>query len=51
MNYEDILNFWFSDEAQPNWFAKNEQFDQSLTEKFSEIGDKIISTELIFIKS
>ncbi|WP_347454626.1 DUF924 family protein [Acinetobacter thermotolerans] len=46
MNYEDILNFWFSDEAQPNWFAKNEQFDQSLTEKFSEILQQASQAEL-----
>ncbi|KGT47827.1 DUF924 family protein [Acinetobacter sp. HR7] len=46
MNYEDILNFWFSDEAQPNWFAKSEQFDQSLTEKFSEILQQASQAEL-----
>ncbi|WP_347453311.1 DUF924 family protein [Acinetobacter thermotolerans] len=46
MNYEDILNFWFSDEAQPNWFAKSEQFDQSLTEQFSEILQQASQAEL-----
>ncbi|MBZ2380904.1 DUF924 domain-containing protein, partial [Escherichia coli] len=37
MNYQDILDFWFSAENQPNWFAKSDHFDQSLTEQFSEI--------------
>ena len=37
MNYQDILDFWFSPETQPNWFAKSDQFDQSLKEKFGDI--------------
>ncbi len=36
MNYQDILTFWFSTETQPHWFAQSDQFDQSLTEQFSE---------------
>lgn len=46
MNYQDILDFWFSPETQPNWFAKSDQFDQSLKEKFGDILEQASKTEL-----
>lgn len=46
MNYQDILDFWFSPETQPNWFAKSDQFDQSLKEKFSDILEQASKAEL-----
>ncbi|WP_312316595.1 DUF924 family protein [Acinetobacter variabilis] len=46
MNYQDILDFWFSPETQPNWFAKSDQFDQSLKEKFGDILEKASRAEL-----
>lgn len=46
MNYQDILNFWFSPETQPNWFAKSDEFDQSLKEKFGDILEQASKTEL-----
>jgi len=46
MNYQDILDFWFSPETQPNWFAKNDQFDQSLKEKFGDILEQASKAEL-----
>lgn len=46
MNYQDILDFWFSPETQPNWFAKNDQFDQSLKEKFGDILEQASRAEL-----
>ena len=46
MNYQDILDFWFSPETQPNWFAKSDQFDQSLKEKFSDILEQASRAEL-----
>ena len=46
MNYQDILDFWFSAETQPNWFIKSDQFDQSLTEQFSEILEQASQAEL-----
>jgi Uncharacterized protein conserved in bacteria len=42
MNYQDILDFWFSPETQPNWFAKSDQFDQSLKEKFGDILEQAV---------
>ncbi|MFV5490327.1 DUF924 family protein [Acinetobacter sp. ASP199] len=46
MNYQDILDFWFSAETQPNWFTKSDQFDQSLTEQFSGILEQASQAEL-----
>lgn len=46
MNYQDILDFWFSPETQPNWFAKSDQFDQSLKEKFGDILEQASRAEL-----
>lgn len=46
MNYQDILDFWFSPETQPNWFAKSDQFDQSLKEKFGNILEQASRAEL-----
>ena len=46
MNYQDILDFWFSPETQPNWFVKSDQFDQSLKEKFSDILEQASRAEL-----
>lgn len=46
MNYQDILDSWFSPETQPNWFAKSDQFDQSLKEKFGDILEQASKAEL-----
>ncbi|WP_432211352.1 DUF924 family protein [Acinetobacter variabilis] len=46
MNYQDILDFWFSPETQPNWFVKSDQFDQSLKEKFGDILEQASKAEL-----
>ncbi|MCU4364874.1 DUF924 domain-containing protein [Acinetobacter variabilis] len=46
MNYQDILDFWFSPATQPNWFVKSDQFDQSLKEKFSDILEQASRAEL-----
>ncbi|WP_180011114.1 MULTISPECIES: DUF924 family protein [Acinetobacter] len=46
MNYQDILDSWFSPETQPNWFAKSDQFDQSLKEKFGDILEQASRAEL-----
>ena len=46
MNYQDILNFWYAPETQPNWFAKSSEFDQMLAEKFSQIHQQAALGEL-----
>jgi len=31
---QDILDFWFSEETKPYWFAKSDKFDNKIREKF-----------------
>lgn len=33
-NAQKVLDFWFDDENKSFWFAKNDKFDQTLTNKF-----------------
>lgn len=46
MNYQDILDFWFAPEAQPNWFAKSNAFDQSLEKQFKTVLHSAAQSEL-----
>ena len=46
MNYEDILDFWFSAETQPFWFAKSDAFDQSLESRFGDVLIQAAKAEL-----
>lgn len=32
---DDILNFWFSEQAQPCWFAADEAFDAEIRRRFA----------------
>jgi uncharacterized protein (DUF924 family) len=32
----DVINFWFSADARPNWFAKSEAFDEAMRARFEE---------------
>ncbi len=44
--YQDILNFWFEEIEQSLWWAKDEQFDQLIIERFSEVHTQAIHCEL-----
>ena len=46
MKYQHILDFWFSDEAQPFWFEKNSDFDALIHKKFYQIHQKASQVEL-----
>jgi uncharacterized protein (DUF924 family) len=46
MNYQDIIDFWFHPETQPNWFSKSPAFDQSLVSRFSGLHQQAIQGEL-----
>lgn len=41
-----ILNFWFSDDSKPFWFAKSDDFDQTIYQKFGHLIDKAGTGEL-----
>ena len=44
--YQDVLKFWFAEIAPAQWFAKVDEFDQRLTERFSDIHTSAIRCEL-----
>ncbi|OTG84563.1 hypothetical protein B9T33_01920 [Acinetobacter sp. ANC 5054] len=46
MNYQDILDFWFNPEQQPNWFAKSNNFDVLIEKKFKELHQQACQSEL-----
>ncbi len=46
MNYQTVLNFWFSPETQPYWFAKSDAFDQQLRDQFLETLEQARQAEL-----
>ena len=40
---KDVLSFWFEETKPEQWFKKNEEFDRTLTIKFAELHEDIIS--------
>ena len=46
MNYQDILDFWFNPETQPLWFAKSDDFDALINQKFRDIYQQAAQAEL-----
>ena len=46
MNYQEIIDFWFSEETQPFWFAKSDAFDQTLHQRFAHTLDQAKHCEL-----
>lgn len=43
-DYKQVLDFWFSKNIRPKWFAKDSKFDQEIASKFQKLYQKI-STE------
>lgn len=46
MNYQDILDFWFAVETEPNWFAKSDEFDGLIEKKFKLVHTQAAASEL-----
>lgn len=44
--YQEILKFWFEEIDQSLWWSKDDQFDQLIIERFSDIHAKAICSEL-----
>lgn len=38
---DNVLDFWFSDEARPHWFAKSENFDAEVRRKFAVLYEHV----------
>ena len=41
MPYSDIIHFWFTELQARDWFVQNDQIDQTIRERFSDIHDQV----------
>lgn len=46
MSYQAVLDFWFSEETKPFWFAKSEEFDRQIRDQFYELWQQAAQSEL-----
>jgi len=46
MDYRQVLNFWFSESRQANWFSHDESFDRIISERFSTCWEMACRGEL-----
>ena len=44
--YREVLKFWFEETDPSQWWTKDDNFDQLLTERFSEVHARAIRCEL-----
>jgi uncharacterized protein (DUF924 family) len=44
--YENVLNFWFNEIEEKNWFLENSNLDKKITEKFLDLYEQAIRGEL-----
>lgn len=44
--YLEVLNFWFDNNNRKNWFAKSEDFDNEIRERFLDVHVKAVAGEL-----
>lgn len=44
--YREVLKFWFEETDPPQWWAKDDNFDQLLTERFSAVHARATRCEL-----
>ena len=44
--YTEILRFWFEESTPSQWFAKDDEFDRLIVERFSPVHAQAVSGEL-----
>lgn len=44
--YETVLKFWFQEVRSSQWWVKDSEFDQLISNRFSEIHSKAVDCEL-----
>jgi uncharacterized protein (DUF924 family) len=44
--YREILEFWFEEAGQSKWWSKDHEFDQLISERFSDIHSMAVRCEL-----
>lgn len=46
MTYQPVLDFWFSEAAQPYWFAQSNDFDQTIRTQFANVFQAAVANQL-----
>tara|TARA_R110001606_G_scaffold160330_1_gene304288 strand:+ start:885 stop:1424 length:540 start_codon:yes stop_codon:yes gene_type:complete len=46
MDYQQIIKFWFTDITPAQWWEKDTDFDQMLSNRFGEIHQQVVQCEL-----
>ena len=44
--YQEVLKFWFEESKQSQWFSKDDEFDQTISRRFSDVYSRAIRCEL-----
>jgi uncharacterized protein (DUF924 family) len=44
--YKEVLKFWFEETSPSQWWTKNDAFDQTISDRFSELHQKASGCEL-----
>lgn len=44
--YEDVIIFWFEETQPSQWWVKDDEFDQLIKRKFSDVHDRAAKCEL-----
>jgi len=44
--YKEVLKFWFEETSPSQWWSKNDDFDRSISDRFSELHHKAACCEL-----
>jgi len=44
--YQPVLDFWFSEAAQPYWFAQSNDFDQTIRTQFANVFQAAVTNQL-----
>lgn len=46
MNYQSIIDFWFSELIPKQWFEKDDKLDNTIRERYSEVHRQAVQNEL-----
>lgn len=46
MNYQDVISFWFEELEETQWWAKDDELDNTIRERFASYHEKAVNGEL-----
>lgn len=44
--YQEVLEFWFEEISHSQWWVKDDEFDQLITDRFSDVHSRAVRCEL-----